>query len=69
MGQTRLSVSDRSCCPDIFLSIGHRSGRCPSKDENPDRNGIAGVSADLAPARIFDFSFAAAAAKELAGRK
>jgi hypothetical protein len=29
----------------------------------------AGVSADLAPARIFDFSFAAAAAKELAGKK
>jgi hypothetical protein len=29
----------------------------------------AGVNADLAPARIFDFSFAAAAAKELAGRK
>jgi len=29
----------------------------------------AGVSADLSPATIFDFSFAAAAAKELAGRK
>jgi len=29
----------------------------------------AGVSADLAPATIFDFSFAAAAAKELAGKK
>lgn len=29
----------------------------------------AGVSADLAPATIFDFSFAAAAAKELAAKK
>jgi NitT/TauT family transport system substrate-binding protein len=29
----------------------------------------AGISADLAPATVFDFSFAAAAAKELAGRK